>query len=565
MKSANDELGEQVTSWIAQDPDTKTRNQLIEFLTAHQSGESDSSAQLSNLFSGRLAFGTAGIRGPIRPGPSGMNRVVIGQTTTGLARYLLENRDTSASRRLLVVVGCDARTNSDVFASDTASILSGHGIDVVQLPNALPTPVLAFAVRHLGADAGVMVTASHNPPEDNGYKVYLGGADKGSQIIPPVDAKIESHILEVAGALPWSEIPNSRDNVTSTPESLVADYIAHTVASVGLSGIVQEGLQAVYTPLHGVGAGTFLATVEAAEIPAPHVVAAQAKPDAAFPTVSFPNPEEKGALDLSFELAREITADLIIANDPDADRLAVALPDDGSSAGYSALTGNQVGAILGWHMAERAAANDHHGALSNSLVSSPVLGKIATHFGLTHVETLTGFKYVSRVPNLIFGFEEALGFLVTPDVVRDKDGISAGLMVLDLAHSLGSEGQTLWNYLESIEEAVGGFCSSQITIRLDAHSSKTPIGDLLRSTPPTHFGLRKISKTDDFLEGVADHPQEDILRHYLEDGSRVIVRPSGTEPKLKIYLDTTGATHSLAQEALAELEKDVKALLSSIA
>jgi phosphomannomutase len=565
MSSANDDLSKQVTSWITQDPDMKTRNQLIELLTAHQSGESESSAELSNLFSGRLAFGTAGIRGPIRPGPSGMNRVVIGQTTAGLARYLLENRDTSVSRRLLVVVGCDARTNSDVFASDTASILSGHGIDVIQLADALPTPVLAFAVRHLGADAGVMVTASHNPPEDNGYKVYLGGIDEGSQIIPPVDAKIEAHILDVARTLPWNDIPNSPDNVTAAPESLVSDYIAGTLASVGLSGVVHEGLQAVYTPLHGVGEGTFLATVEAAGMPAPDVVAAQARPDAAFPTVAFPNPEEKGALDLSFELAREITADLIIANDPDADRLAVALPDDGSPAGYSALTGNQVGAILGWHMAERAAAHGQHGALSNSLVSSPVLGKIATHFGLTHVETLTGFKYVSRVPNLIFGFEEALGFLVTPDVVRDKDGISAGLMILDLAHRLASEGQTLWNYLDGIEGAVGGFCSSQITIRLDAHSSKAPLGNLLRSEPPTHFGLRKISKIDDFLEGVADYPQEDILRYYLEDDSRVIVRPSGTEPKLKIYLDTTGTTHLLAQEALTELERNVKALLSSIA
>ena len=216
-------------------------------------------------------------------------------------------------------------------------------------------------------------------------------------------------------------------------------------------------------------------------------------------------------------------------------------------------------------MAERAATHGQHGALSNSLVSSPVLGKIATHFGLAHVETLTGFKYVSRVPNLIFGFEEALGFLVTPDVVRDKDGISAGLMILDLAHRLASQGQTLWNYLESIEEAVGGFCSSQITIRLDANSSKAPISDLLRSAPPTHFGPRAINKTDDFLEGVADYPQENILRYYLEDDSRVIVRPSGTEPKLKIYLDTTGATHLLAQEALTELENDLKALLGSMA
>ena len=340
MNSANDDLSKHVTSWITQDPDMKTRNQLIELLTSHRLGESESSARLSALFSGRLAFGTAGIRGPIRPGPGGMNRVVIGQTTAGLARYLHENCDQSASHRLSVVVGCDARTNSDVFASDTASILSGHGIDVIQLPDALPTPVLAFAVRHLGADAGVMVTASHNPPEDNGYKVYLGGVDEGSQIVPPVDAKIESHILDVASALPWNAIPNSPDNVTTAPESLVTDYIARTVASVGLSGIVHEGLQAVYTPLHGVGAGTFLATVEAAGLPAPHVVAAQAKPDAAFPTVAFPNPEEPGAMDLAFELAEDISADVVIANDPDADRLAV-----GYGNPPRMLTGDQVGEL----------------------------------------------------------------------------------------------------------------------------------------------------------------------------------------------------------------------------
>lgn len=565
MSPADDDLSKQVASWITQDPDMKTRNQLIELLTSHRLGESEASARLSALFSGRLAFGTAGIRGPIRPGPGGMNRVVIGQTTAGLARYLHDNCDQSASHRLSVVVGCDARTNSDVFARDTASIFSGHGIDVIQLPDALPTPVLAFAVRHLEADAGVMVTASHNPPADNGYKVYLGGADEGSQIIPPVDANIEAHILDVASALPWNEIPNSPDNLTSAPESLVSDYIAGTLASIQLSGVVHEGFQAVYTPLHGVGAGTFLAAVEAAGLPAPQVVACQAQPDAAFPTVAFPNPEEKGALDLSFELAREITADLIVANDPDADRLAIALPDASSPAGYSALTGNQVGAILGWHMAERAATSGQQGALSNSLVSSPVLGKIATHFGLTHVETLTGFKYVSRVPNLIFGFEEALGFLVTPDVVRDKDGISAGLMMLDLAHILASEGQTLWNYLKNIEDAVGGFCSSQITIRLDPHSSKTPISELLRSEPPTHFGPRGISKIDDFLEGVADYPPEDILRYCLEDDSRVIVRPSGTEPKLKIYLDTTGPNHLFAREALTELENNLEALLGSMA
>jgi phosphomannomutase len=297
---------------------------------------------------------------------------------------------------------------------------------------------------------------------------------------------------------------------------------------------------------------------------APVLVDEQFTPDPRFPTVAFPNPEEKGALDLAFARAREVNAHLIIAHDPDADRLAVALSDSSAPSGYSSLTGNQVGAILGWRAAEIAQKAGSKGALANSIVSSPWLGKIAQHFGLEHHETLTGFKYVSRVPNLLFGFEEALGYLVDPDVVRDKDGISAALAIIDLANHMASEGKTLRDYLATIEETVGTFASGQITIKIDPARADTPITDLLRAKHPTQIGEHAVITADDFMEGVGGFPQDNILRYYLADGSRVIVRPSGTEPKIKVYLDTAGSTRAHAEAALSSLEKAVRNLLDSL-
>ena len=549
------------TQWHDQDPDAQTQAELGALLESQAAGNLEAAATLSELFGGRLAFGTAGIRGPLQPGPRGMNRVVIGQTTAGLAQYLLEHRSTESGKTLRVVVGCDARTNSDIFAADTAAIMAGYGLEAIALPEKLPTPVLAFAVRYLNADAGVMVTASHNPPQDNGYKVYLGGADEGSQIIPPVDSDIEKLIAGVARSISWADIPRSPEAVIPAPEDIVAQYVAATVASVAPEAPQDPPLSVVYTAMHGVGAGTFFETVEAAGFPSVHPVTEQTEPDAAFPTVAFPNPEEDGALDLSIATAKKHDAALIIAHDPDADRLALALPRGGD---YIPLTGNQVGAILGWHCAKRAHKTGVTGMLANSLVSSPVLGKIAKHFGLEHEETLTGFKYVSRVPNLIFGFEEALGYLVTPDVVRDKDGVSAGLMALEIAYSLAAEKNTLWDYLATIEESVGGFASSQITIKLGDQGNNTPLAEQLRSTQPGAFGTRAITQVDDFLQGVGKFPREDILRYYLDDGSRVIIRPSGTEPKLKIYLDTQGDTRREAETALKELESALRSLVDSL-
>jgi phosphomannomutase len=492
-----------------------------------------------------------------------MNRIVVSQTTAGLAAFLIGHHHASA-QSLSVVVGYDARKNSAVFARDTAEVLSGYGIEVLLTPHEVPTPVVAFAVRHLGCDAGVMITASHNPPEDNGYKVYFGGADEGSQIVPPVDSGIEADITTIAKTLSFDNIPRSDALVSETPADLVDTYISHTIAAVAPAGEVGAVPTVVYTPMHGVGGDTFLAVLAAAGLPAPVLVDEQFTPDPRFPTVAFPNPEEKGALDLAFARAREVNADLIIAHDPDADRLAVALPDSSSPSGYSSLTGNQVGAILGWRAAEIAQKAGSKGALANSIVSSPWLGKIAQHFGLTHHETLTGFKYVSRVPSLLFGFEEALGYLVDPDVVRDKDGISAALAIIGLANRMASEGQTLWDYLTTIEETVGAFSSGQITIKIDPAKADTPITDLLRAKQPAKMGEHAVITADDFMEGVGGFPQDNILRYYLADGSRVIVRPSGTEPKIKVYLDTAGSTRAHAEAALSSLEKAVRDLLDSL-
>jgi phosphomannomutase len=559
----NSQLLAHAHAWAEGDPDPETAGRLKALLASAEAGDTESLAVLGLSFSGRLRFGTAGIRGHLGFGPGAMNRIVVSQTTAGLASFLV-GRNRNSEKLLRVVVGYDARKNSAVFAKDTAEVLSGYGIEVLLTPHEVPTPIVAFAVRHLNCDAGVMITASHNPPQDNGYKVYFGGADEGSQIVPPVDSVIEAEITTVATTMTFDHIPRSTVSVTPTPDSLVTDYLAQTVESVSPTRAPESEVKAVYTPMHGVGGETFLAILDAAGLKAPVLVDEQFTPDPLFPTVVFPNPEEKGALDLAFARAREVAADLIVAHDPDADRLAIALPDSSSPSGYTSLTGNQVGAILGWRAAGIAQKTGQQGALANSIVSSPWLGKIAQHFGLTHQETLTGFKYVSRVPDLLFGFEEALGYLVDPAVVRDKDGISAALAILDLANQMAGSGRTLWDYLAVIEQTVGAYASSQITIKIDPTTSDRPITDRLRAAPPTHIGGAAVARADDFLAGIESFPKDNILRYYLSDGSRVIVRPSGTEPKIKVYLDTAGTTRADAQASLASLEGAVRNLLDSL-
>lgn len=522
-------------AWLAQDPDPETRDELDALIVAAEAGSAEAVADLHSRFDERLAFGTAGLRGAIAAGPNRMNRVLVAQAAAGFARWLLEHAEDATPS---VVIGYDGRKNSDVFARDTAELMAGAGIRAVLLPRLLPTPVLAFAVRHLDASAGVMVTASHNPPNDNGYKVYLGGENHGSQIVSPVDAEIAAHILEVAAGSVADLARSDRYEVAS--EDIEQAYIDATVA-VAASGAPRDAVSFVYTAMHGVGWRTAREVFARAGFASPTPVAEQIDPDPAFPTVAFPNPEEPGAMDLSFATAREAHADLIVANDPDADRLAVAIPDSGSADGYRRLSGNEVGALLGWRAAElagrRGGDRGPFGTLACSVVSSPALAAVARTYGLDFADTLTGFKWVSRAPGLIYGYEEALGYLVNPETVRDKDGISAAVAFLDLANDLAARGVTIAQHLDAFAERFGFFASDQISLRVTDLTRIAEIMAALRATPPSHLGDVRVQQIDDLRDGFGGLPPSDVLRIVLEDGSRVMVRPSGTEPKLKIYID----------------------------
>ena len=533
-------------AWLAVDPDPETRAEVEDLLRA------DDRAGLEARFGERLTFGTAGLRGAIGAGPNRMNRVVVQQTSAGLAAFLRGRAD-----RPTAVVGWDGRRNSRVFAEDAAAVLVAAGVEAVLLPRALPTPVLAFAVRELGADAGVMITASHNPADDNGYKLYLGGPDAGSQLVAPSDAAV---LAEIEAVVATGALPPRAESVPQAPESVVQRYVAATAAVAAADG----GLPWVYTPLHGVGLETVRAVLAEAGLPTPQVVAEQAEPDGAFPTAPFPNPEEPGTLDLAFALARDTGARLVLANDPDADRLAVAVPDGSSPEGWRRLTGNDVGLLLGWRTAQAASAAG--GTLACSVVSTPGLARIARRFGFLHVETLTGFKWISRAPALLFGFEEALGYLVDPDVVRDKDGISALVAVLAAAVELDRDGRGLADLLAEVEEAIGRFDSAQISLRVQDLREIDRLMARLRAEPPREIGGLPVEAVDDLSAGV-DLPPTDALRYRLRGGARVIVRPSGTEPKLKVYVDVVSDARTAAErrtrtdDALAALRAGVDGLL----
>lgn len=546
----------QARAWLRQDPDHQTRDELAGLVTRAAGGDEIALADLDDRFRTRLAFGTAGLRGALGAGSNRMNRVLVAQAAAGLAAYLRQKGAPGATPT--VVIGYDGRRNSRVFATDSAELFAGAGLRTVLLPRLLPTPVLAFAVRHLGADAGVMVTASHNPPDDNGYKVYLGGADHGSQIVSPADAEIAEHIQRIAEAGDVSALPRS-DAYETAAEDVVEAYIAATSA---LSPAPQTaaGLRWVYTAMHGVGWETVSRVVAAAGYPQPMVVGEQLHPDAAFRTVAFPNPEEPGAMDLAFARARRVKADFILANDPDADRLAVAVPDDSVEGGWRRLTGNEIGLLLGARAA-RAAEGTAGAALACSLVSSPGLGAIARHHGLDFHETLTGFKWISRAPGIVFGFEEALGYLVNPETVRDKDGISALVALLGLAAGARERGVSLRGLLAELGDTYGHYASGQVSVRVDDLSVISEVMLSLRTLPPTHIGGYAIDSAEDLRQASAGSPSGDVLRYRLADGSRIIVRPSGTEPKLKVYIDAKAGSADAAAQAVAELEAAVRALL----
>jgi phosphomannomutase len=518
-------------AWIAEDPDPHTRAELEQVITDVEGGDAAASADLADRFRGTLEFGTAGLRGALGAGPYRMNRVVVTRAAAGLAAYLRAQDDGSSGQQS-VVIGYDARHGSDVFARDTAEVMTGAGFTAWVMPRPLPTPVLAFAIRELGCAAGVMVTASHNPPQDNGYKVYLGD---GSQIVPPADSGIAERI-EAVGSL--ADVPRG-DGGRVLGEDIVDHYLDTAAA---LAGDGPRDLDIVYTPLHGVGGTSVLQVLETAGFSTPRVVEQQEQPDPDFPTVGFPNPEEPGAMDLALELAERSGADLVVANDPDADRCAAAVPVDGA---WRMLRGDEVGALLAHHLL----AAGRTGTYASSIVSSSLLGKQAAAAGQPYVETLTGFKWIGRLPGLAFGYEEALGYCVDPEHVRDKDGVSALLMLCELAASLKAEGRTLVDLLDDIAREHGLHATDQASVRVADLDLIPAAMARLREHPPTELGGLAVLGVDDLSLGSESLPPTDGLRYRLADGARVIVRPSGTEPKIKCYLEVVVPVEADADDA----------------
>jgi phosphomannomutase len=510
-----DDLLATARAWADADPHAGDRAEIEALI------EAENREELGRRFAGPLTFGTAGLRGPLRAGPAGMNAAVVTRAAAGLARHLADSGHAGGG----VVIGFDARRRSDEFAHISAAVLAGAGFAVQVLPKALPTPVLAYAVRHLGCVAGVMVTASHNPPDDNGYKVYLGD---GAQLVPPADRQIESAIAAVG---PARDVPLSDDWLTLGDE-VQADYVAAVIDALQPSRVPTRGdVTVAYTAMHGVGAETTRAVFAAAGLAEPVSVPEQDAPDPTFRTVAFPNPEEPGATDLLKAMAARVGADVAIAEDPDADRCAVV-------CGGRQLTGDEVGALLADWLLRRGV----QGTYASSLVSGSLMHVVAGAAGQPSAETPTGFKWIIRAGSeaapLVFGYEEALGYAVSPSVARDKDGISAALAVSLLAAELKADGRTLLDRLDELATEHGLFVTGQLSVRVEDLSLISDAMTRLRSAPPTRLLGREVAYADLALED----PPVDAVR-LLGDGVRVIVRPSGTEPKLKAYLETVVPVH----------------------
>ena len=529
-------------SWQSQDPDPETKAELEALILA---GDEQG---LASRFGARLGFGTAGLRGELGAGPNRMNRVLVAQAAVGIARYLKANFDDPSC-----VIGFDARKNSDVFAKDSAEILVGLGVRAYLYDSLVATPLVAFAVRELGCSAGIMVTASHNPPADNGYKVF---DFTGSQIIPPMDALIASEIDKFAENESVSDLVRSSE-YSSVPASISVDYLQ------GVSGLMnrhsdRKSLKIVYSAMHGVGAEFIEKIFDLAGMDPLIRVASQHKPDGTFPTVAFPNPEEPGAMDKSIETAKANGADLVLANDPDADRLCVAYMD--STGNYIQLSGDDLGLLLAEEIAGRAKREGVSGTLACSIVSSSAIEKVAEHYGLDFAQTLTGFKWVGRVPNLIFGYEEALGYCVDSKRVKDKDGLSAALVVADIATTLAASGYTIGDQLEKLGARDGYFATDQISIRVKDLSIIENLMKKLRTNPTQELDGQAVVFTD-YLNGWGNLPGTDAIQLDLADGRRVIVRPSGTEPKLKCYLLAVADESNRSQSMLASLKAAMQKVL----
>ena len=557
-------LAAAVHRWRAQDPDPSTRAELTE-LVERADHDEDALAQLEEIFSGRLKFGTAGLRGALGAGPNRMNRVSVTQAAAGLAAYLKAKGHAGKP----VVIGFDGRYNSDVFANDTAEVMSAAGFKAIIFEHVVPTPVLAFSIREQKACAGIMVTASHNPPQDNGYKVYLSD---GRQIVSPADHEISAQIELVTDI---RNVPRDSDR-KMMPASLIKDYVKSTsklVTGGTTTEQQRQDISCVYTAMHGVGWETLHQVVIESGFKQPIAVIEQRDPDPDFPTVAFPNPEEKGALDLAIAVASKHGVDVLLANDPDADRLAIAIPDVNGK--WTALRGDQTGALLGWWMLERAKRSGKKlgGSFGCSIVSSMLLEAMANAAEIPFENTLTGFKWVSRIPHLAYGYEEALGYCVDPKHVSDKDGISAALLVLELIAALKSEERTCWDVLDDIATQFGQYSTDQVSVRVDDLADVAPIMARLRENPPSSFGGFKVSDTMDLQVGLLGLPATDAVILHLSGRDdivrgRVIVRPSGTEPKIKCYLEVVCSNASLdearvhASNALEAIAKDAKPLLS---
>ncbi|MFE9203627.1 phospho-sugar mutase [Micromonospora sp. NPDC007230] len=545
-----DELRDRAQRWLDDDPDPASRDELRAVLD----GLPGSGPELADRFAGPLTFGTAGLRGPLRAGPNGMNLAVVTQAAAGLVGWLADQGGEGP-----LVIGYDARYGSRAFAERTAQVATGAGRPALLLPRPLPTPVLAFAVRHLGAVAGVMVTASHNPPQDNGYKVYLGAQlggelGAGAQIVPPADAGIEAAIRAVG---PLAKVPLGPAGKV-LGDDLVAAYVERAAAVIDPSG--RRDLKVAYTPLHGVGGAVLTAAFARAGFAVPGVVPDQAEPDPDFPTVNFPNPEEPGAVDRLVALARDRDADLAIANDPDADRCAVAVPD--GAGNWRMLRGDEVGALLADHLMRRGVT----GLYATTIVSSSLLRAMCAARGLPYDETLTGFKWIVRAGGgsepLVFGYEEALGYCVAPEHVRDKDGITAALSVAELAAGLKAQGRTLTDRLDELAAEFGVHHTDQLSVRVDDLREIAGMMARVRAaTPETLLGHR-VTETKDLLPGA------DVVT-LRTDAARVVIRPSGTEPKLKAYLEVVEpvadgdvpAARTRAQAAVTTLRTEVSTAL----
>ncbi|MBV7281971.1 phospho-sugar mutase [Corynebacterium sp. TAE3-ERU30] len=535
-----------IARWIEHDPDETTAAELQRLLDA------DDTEELAARFAGPLEFGTAGLRGRLEGGESRMNVATVSRATAGVAAWL-----NSQVERPVVVIGCDARYGSADFHQAAAEIFAAAGCIVHLIPPQLPTPFTAFCVRHFDADAGVMVTASHNPPKDNGYKVYLGGrvvdsdAAKGVQLISPADKEIAELIAAAPDA---DEIPRRKENIEPVAESVLEEYLSRAVSLRRGSG--ESDLPIVFTAMHGVGGRVLQTVLSRAGFSAVTPVAEQFEPDPDFPTVAFPNPEEDGALDLSIATAERSGAELILALDPDADRCSVAIP---TAEGWRQLSGDEVGAVLAEDIARSHEGGD--ATLAASIVSSRLLGKVAERHGLRFQPTLTGFKWIARTPEMIMGYEEALGYCTDPEIVRDKDGITACLRVADLVDRLRAEGKSLQDFLDEIAAAYGLYVTSPLTFRMSDPAAIAAALERLKTTPPTTLAGANVTDFSDLSAGFRGLPPTTGFWVETDGGDRIVARPSGTEPKLKCYLEVIASDRAAAEQRLEQLKEEFAAAL----